>query len=419
MQEVWSKLGVKSTLSTVGSHVCGLACINNVCTYTRGVYPIINITSIPNNTLSPGKGVPNFTGYGPCAKPCAAVIHYCLMLPSAIYPRASEHSSSLFRVHPASLCAICAFVHHLRLCAPSVPLCTICVSVRHLRLCAPSAPLCAICVFVRHLSSISVSLSNIASAAAAHATASAAAARCHCCHHTLPLLPPHATAGFYAICALFCSCRSANHRGHRDGGATATQWPASLLPHDGPHLPASACCCPHRPLEAAEATLKLQRSPPLRHQPPTTFSTLSHLVLALCLTCRPSAQRHQKQQGHAEDHMIKALANETDTALVEKKRPEAQAAEDISPSSTPQAALHCVPIEGEYRFEHRNHSTRTTVCAEGECWIPCLWFGMYKQRVYIYPRSLPKNKYHIYSQQHFISRQGSSKLYIYCIPSAN
>src|SRR6266702_624255 len=37
------------------------------------------------------------------------------------------------------------------------------------------------------------------------------------------------------------------------------------------------------------------------------------------------------------------------------------------------------------------------------CWIPCLWFGMYKQRVYIYPMSLPNNKYHIYSQQHFIS----------------
>ena len=110
--------------------------------------------------------------------------------------------------------------------------------------------------------------------------------------------------------------------------------------------------------------------------------------------------------------MIKALANETDTALVDKKRPEAQAAEDISPSSTPQAALHCVPVEGEYRFEHRNHSTRTTVRAEGECWIPCLWFGMYKQRVYIYPMSLPNNKYHIYSQQHFISGQGSSELYI-------
>ncbi len=46
---------------SVGSHVCGLACINNVCTYTQGVYPRINITSIPNNTLSPGKGVPNFT----------------------------------------------------------------------------------------------------------------------------------------------------------------------------------------------------------------------------------------------------------------------------------------------------------------------------------------------------------------------
>ena len=67
------------------------------------------------------------------------------MLPSAIYPRASEHSLSLFRVHPASLCAICAFVHHLHLCAPSVPLCTICISVCHLRLCVPSASLCAIC----------------------------------------------------------------------------------------------------------------------------------------------------------------------------------------------------------------------------------------------------------------------------------
>src|SRR6266702_8803456 len=260
MQEVWSKLGVKSTLSTVGSHVCGLECIHNVCTYTRGVYPRINITSIPNNTLSPGKGVLKFTGYGPCAKPCAAVIHYCLMLPSAIYPHASEHSSSLFRVHPASLCTICAFVHHLCLCAPS-------------------ASLCAICVFVHHLSSVSVSLSAIASTATCrhclchrrtpplplplpplHAAIAAATHHlCRCCCYMLPLPLPHT-----ASAATTHHCRFLCHLCFfvlvAQPTIVATEM-GGLLPHNGLHLCCHMMARISLPLPAAAPTvhLKLQK----------------------------------------------------------------------------------------------------------------------------------------------------------------
>ncbi len=51
-----SRVDASIRLFGVGSHVCGLACINNVCTYTRGVYPRIIITSIPQQYSISGQG---------------------------------------------------------------------------------------------------------------------------------------------------------------------------------------------------------------------------------------------------------------------------------------------------------------------------------------------------------------------------